>query len=359
MHAPATRRKTTVAALVRTAAMALLAVFMVAGGGATPALAEDGNVTWTVRTASNSFGADRSSYSYAVNPGGTVKDAMVVANHGRAPLALTVYAADGYTTTVGQLDLLTKDKKSSAIGAWVHADRGSIAVPPGASVEVPFTLTVPGNATPGDYVGGIVTSLTQADTAQGINVDRRLGIRIKLRVGGELKPGLAIEQLHVAYDGTLNPFAKGNATVTYRIHNTGNTVLSANQTVSVSGPFGWLRARAGAIAAPPELLPGESWKMTVPVSGVAPATRLAATVTLVPLLTDASGSTTSLDAVRTTAHVWAMPWMLLLLVVVLIAVVVGALLLARRSRAQRKQRENARVQEAVEQALRKQKTQTP
>ena len=39
--------------------------------------------------------------------------------------------------------------------------------------------------------------------------------------------------------------------------------------------------------------------------------------------------------------------------------IVGALLLARRSRAQRKQRENARVQEAVEQALRKQKTQTP
>ena len=96
------------------------------------------------------------------------------------------------------------------------------------------------------------------------------------------------------YDGPLNPFARGDATVTYRIHNTGNAALSGQQAVSVSGPFGLLRARAGAVAATPELLPGESWTVTLPVHGVAPALRLAATATLTPLLTDASGSTTSL-----------------------------------------------------------------
>ena len=35
-----------------------------------------------------------------------------------------------------------------------------------------------------------------------------------------------------------NPFAKGDATVTYTIHNTGNAILTARQAVSVSGPFG-------------------------------------------------------------------------------------------------------------------------
>ncbi|GII33803.1 WxL protein peptidoglycan domain-containing protein [Planotetraspora mira] len=354
---PVTRRKTTIAALVRTAVLAMLTALAVAGLGAGPALADDGNVTWTVRTVSNNYGADRSSYSYAVNPGGQVKDAMVVANKSKSPLKLGVYAADGFTTDTGQLDLLTKDKKSAAIGAWLHAGRDSVTIQPGKSVEIPFTVTVPDNATPGDYVGGILTSLTQADEAEGINVDRRLGIRVKLRVSGELKPILAIENLSMDYSGSFSPFATGDATVTYTIHNTGNAVLSAQQAVSVSGPFGWLQADAGKIAAPPELLPGESWKVTVPVHGAAPAVRLGATATITPLLTDASGSITALKPVQVTAGGWAVPWTLSLMVVVLIAVIVAAFLLSRRGRVRRKLREDARVRDAVEQALREQETQ--
>ncbi|WP_234010598.1 hypothetical protein [Streptomyces sp. SPB074] len=45
-----------------------------------PAHAADEDVTWTVRTAPNAYGKDRSSYSYGVNPGGRAEDAMTVAN---------------------------------------------------------------------------------------------------------------------------------------------------------------------------------------------------------------------------------------------------------------------------------------
>ncbi|MFC4030759.1 WxL protein peptidoglycan domain-containing protein [Streptomyces polygonati] len=351
MHAPVTRRPNTVAAIVRTAALALLAALAVAGLSAGPARAQDGDVAWTVRTASNSYGDDRSSFSYAANPGGQVEDTMIVANRGKDPLDLAVYAADGFTTGTGQLDLLPKGGKSVGIGAWVRVGHDRVTVEPGRTAELPFTVSVPDNATPGDYVGGILTSLTQPDDTEGITVDRRLGIRVKLRVSGELKPGLAVENLSVDYDGPGNPFATGDATVSYRIHNTGNAILSARQTVSVSGPFGWLRTQAGTIASPPDLLPGESWKVTVPVHGVAPAVRLTATATVTPLLTDASGSTTSLRTIRATARGQAVPWTLALLVAVLIAVATGAFLLARRTRARRRLREEARVRDAVEQAL--------
>ncbi|MEU4476236.1 DUF916 domain-containing protein [Micromonospora sp. NPDC023888] len=354
MHPSVTRWKK----LARTTALSLLAAAATVGVVAGPAVAADGNVAWTVRTASNGYGEARSSYSYNVNPGGAVDDAMVVANRGPAPLTLSVYAADGFTTDAGQLDLLTRDKKSVAIGAWAKPKAGSVVVQPGKTAQVPFTISVPGNATPGDYVGGILTTLTQADQAEGINVDRRLGIRIKLRVGGELKPNLAIEGLHVTYGGSANPFSKGDATVTYKIHNVGNAALSGQQAVSVSGPFGVLRVRAKDIAAPPELLPGESWDVSVPIAGVAPAVSLAATVTLTPLLTDASGSTTSLKPVQVTAHGWALPWMLVLVLVVLVAAAVGAYLYRRRNRTQRKVREDARVRDAVAQALRGQEPQT-
>ncbi|WP_410810779.1 WxL protein peptidoglycan domain-containing protein [Micromonospora sp. 067-2] len=352
MYASVTRWKTTTTTSLRTIALALLATSAVVGLATGPALAADGDVAWTVRTASNSYGAARSSFSYTVNPGGVVEDQMVVANRGPVPLNLAVYAADGFTTGGGQLDLLPRDKKSVAVGAWSHADTGSVAIQPGKTVQVPFRISVPGNATPGDYVGGILTSLTQADQAQGVNVDRRLGIRIALRVGGELKPSLAIEDLHVTYAGTLNPFGRGDATVTYRIHNTGNAALAGQQAVSVSGPFGSLRVKAGTITPPPQLLPGESWSMTAPVHGVAPVAWLAATATLTPVLTDASGSITPLTPVQATTHGWALPWMLVLVLVVLIAALVGVLLYRRRDRARRKTREDARVRDAVEQALR-------
>ncbi|GAA4250927.1 COG1470 family protein [Dactylosporangium darangshiense] len=330
--------------ILRTVVAALLAAVAIAGPGAGPAFAEDGDVAWTVRTASNSYGADRSSFSYAVNPGGQVKDAMVVANRGKAPLNLSVYAGDGYTTGSGQLDLLTRDKKSVGIGAWLKAANPTVAIQPGQTAEIPFTLDVPANATPGDYAGGIVTSLTQPDATQSINVERRLGIRIKLRVGGDLRPGLAVDNLQVSYAG-------GDAIVTYTIRNSGNAILSAQQAVSVAGPFGWWRHDAGAVAAPPELLPGETWPVRVSVHGVDRTLRLTATVTLTPRLADASGSTTSLAAVEASAGAWAVPWPALIALVVLIALAVGGVFLLRRGRARRSAREDARVREAVEQAL--------
>ncbi|WP_233518125.1 WxL protein peptidoglycan domain-containing protein [Streptomyces corynorhini] len=166
----------------------LVAALAAAGVSAGPAATRDDDVTWTVRTAPNSYGADRSSFSHAVNPGGEVEDAMVVANRGKVPLRLAVYAADGFTTNTGRLDLLPGGEKSVAVGAWTRAGRDTVTIGPGKTVTVPFTLSVPGNATPGDYVGGVVTSLRQSDEAEGINVDRRLGIRVKLRVSGALAP---------------------------------------------------------------------------------------------------------------------------------------------------------------------------
>jgi len=349
MHVPAMRPKT--AALARTAAALLVAAVAVLGSASPALAAADDDVTWTVRTAANSHGSDRSSFSYTVKPGEDIDDAMVVTNRGTDPLDLAVYAADGFTTSSGQLDLLTKDEKSTAIGVWVRAGADRVAVAPGASVEVPFTLSIPANATPGDYVGGVITSLTQASQSQGINVDRRLGIKIALRISGELAPALNIENIQLGYSGTANPFGKGAGTVTYTVHNTGNTVLSVQQSVSVSGPFGWLKVDPGAVAAPPDLLPGESWATTVPVAGVAPALRWGATVTAVGTYVEASGSKVSLPAVVASQGGWAVPWAFLVLLVVVAGLVVGAVFFQRRNRRSRKAGEDARVDKAVKEAL--------
>ncbi|MFC4591272.1 hypothetical protein [Sphaerisporangium corydalis] len=312
-----------------TAAGALATVvvlFGLLGMGAGPAAA-DGDASWAISTAANDFGSDRQNYSYTLDPGGRIEDGLVVVNHGTTPLRLAVYAADGFTDEGGGLDLVTKDVTSKRVGAWVRADRPDVTVRPGGSAEVPFMVTLPADAAPGEYMGGIVTSTSAAD---GTGAGRRLGIRIRLRVGGELRPDLSVEDLRVRYSGTANPFGKGDATVTYTIRNTGNAILAARQSVSVSSLFGSASGGAGRIGDSPQLLPGDTWKVSVPVHGVVPALRATGTVTLVPLVTDAANSVALLAGVETTAHAWTVPWTLLLLLVVLCALAAGVVAAKRR-----------------------------
>jgi len=335
-------------AAISIAALAALAVALPSA----PALAAaEDDVTWTVRTASNTFGADRTSYSYTIDPGSTVSDAIVIANHGDQPVSLEVYASDGYTSTEGQLSLLVSEDPSRAVGAWITADNGTVEVAAGETVTVPFTVAIPDDATPGDYAGGVVTSLTVPDESAGVNVDRRLGIRVNLRVGGQLAPALAVEDASVSWNGGLNPFAGGDATVTYTLHNTGNAALDAQPATQVGGIFGLFATQAALTGDVPALLPGESWTQTVTVPGVPPLFALLASVSVTPLVVDASGSTSPIAEVGATAVGAAVPWTALVLIAL---IVVAALLLRRRSRTRRAEADElvqARVSEAVEQAL--------
>ncbi|MGW6194740.1 WxL protein peptidoglycan domain-containing protein [Kribbella sp. NPDC055110] len=285
-----------------------------------PAAAAD-DVPWSVGTADNGYGTKRPNYSYTTNPGGQIQDALVVANHGTTPLGLAVYAADGFTNDRGRLDLLAKDGKSTSVGAWVHAARDQVTVQPGQSVQVPFTLTVPDDATAGDHLGGIITSLTQAG-----EVDRRLAIRIRVRVSGELKPSVTVDDVKLRYSGT---FGKSDAIVTYTVRNTGNAIVSARPSASVTGLFGTAQAEADDT---PPLLPGESWTVSTTVHGVDPSLRLTGKVTLLPLITDAAGSTGTLDTVAAVAHTLSIVWLVLILLLVLCATAAALLLIRRRRR---------------------------
>jgi len=336
----------------RAAVVAVCTALAVALMPAGVANAADDDASWTVRTASNDFGAERTSYSYTVNPGSSVTDAMTVANHGSAALDLGVYAADGFTTDAGELDLLVGGAENANIGAWVETDSSRLVIAPGETVDVPFSLTVPENATPGDYAGGIVTSLAQPDDTSTITVDRRLGIRIALRVAGDLVPGLTVDDARIDWDGAFFPFAGGTGAVSYTVRNTGNAVVSARQSATVAGPFGWWPVAAAAIEDSPQLLPGESRDVTVAAPGVPPLLWLTGSVVVTAVVTDASGSTTTLEPIRAAANGWAVPWLLLLLLVALVALIIRVPRARRRRRARAQELEDARVREAVESALR-------
>lgn len=306
---------------------------------------DEAPITWGIVPSSATGPDGRSAFDYDLDPGESIEDYVGVSNFTDVTLELAVYANDAYNTAAGDFDLLPAAEAPVDVGAWVEFAEPTVTVPPRSRLDIPFRLTIPDNATPGDHVGGIVASLTRLDTSptdSRVAVDRRVGSRIYLRVSGDLAPAATISDVRVAYDHSLNPAGRGAATVDFTVTNTGNVRVGGAPTVEISGPFG-LAGRTVTAEPFEELLPGNHLTFRTVVGGVAPLFRMSTTVRL---SADAVGVDDPPDvpaATATTANT-AMPWTQLGVLIVLIA----AVLLWRRLRRRRRREAAARLAAARE-----------
>ncbi|WP_285137565.1 DUF916 domain-containing protein [Microbacterium sp. lyk4-40-TSB-66] len=319
------------------AASAAAAPLAVSGAAAEDPAAPsaDTTVTWSVKPADTAQGRDRPNYAYDLQPGGTVGDALYVANRSPQPITLSVYAADGFLTEDGSLDILAGGVASTDLGSWVQVEAPELTLDSGASAEVPFLITVPADAPPGDYAAGVVASM-RVTADNGTITERRLGSRVHLRVLGDLAPALTVGDVVVDYHGTANPVEAGSATVTYTLTNTGNTRLDPAVDVALGGPFGLAAVSAADDA--PELLPGSSLQRTVEVAGVVPLGLLAADVTATSQVvsrTLAGAEPSALDPLVSegAAATAAMPWTVLAILAALALFIVWRVVAARRRKA--------------------------
>lgn len=311
------------AAALTLAACLFLVVFSPAAGQE-----PDGAGAWSIRPADASGPDGRSRFSWDLDPGASLTDYVSVRNLGSEPLSLRVYASDAVTTPDGGFDVLPGDVRPEALGAWIALERELVDLAPGESVVIPFTVTVPANATPGDHPGGIVASLSRAADGEGgaVRLDYRVGLRAYLRVAGDLTPILTIENLRLDYSGSLNPIAGGETAVAYTVTNPGNVRLTATQRIRITGPLGVTLAESEPFEIP-QVLPGQSYNASTTLTGVPPAFRLKAEVVLEPIVPgDAALSSAPVSASTSTL---ALPLSQLIVLALLAAA--AAFFLRRRS----------------------------
>ncbi|MFG3689313.1 WxL protein peptidoglycan domain-containing protein [Micromonospora sp. NPDC047740] len=287
--------------------------------GGSPKAEAPAAVTWGVSPSSPKGPNGRAAFAYKLDPGARLTDYVAVTNHSARPITLSVYASDAVTTAQGGFDLLPAARRPVDVGSWVSLTSRQLTIPSSSRVDVPFTVNVPANATPGDHVGGVVASLTATTTdAHGnqVAVDHRVGTRIYLRVTGELRPALALEDVRVQHRGSLNPFGGGEVTATATVRNTGNVRLAGTPTVHAAGPLG-LTAGSASGGTLPEILPGDAVRTTVRLAQVPPLFRLTVTAAVTP--TAVAGQTLD-PPPGTVSHqvtVWAVPWSQLLMLALL------------------------------------------
>lgn len=293
-----------------------LAVLIAPGAAQGQGSVEDGQdqLTWSVQPADTEHGTQRANYAYALEPGAELTDAMVVTNASSRELTLAVYAADGYTTPSGHLDLQPADTPATGLGSWVTPEVDEVTLDPGESQEIPFTLAVPEDASPGDHPGGIVTSYVTGEDSGTVRLDRRLGSRIHVRVAGEQEVSLTVSDLQVDQPFGANPVAPVTTTVRYTLTNTGNVRTLGHERLTVAGPGGLLAVQPTGVAID-EIMPGSSIDREIEVDGTWPLGRVSAQLEITP---EAVAGTIA-PAVDSEATTWAVPWVWIGVLVLLIA----------------------------------------
>ena len=117
-------------------------------------------------------------------------------------------------------------------------------VPPHTRADVPFAVTVPASAQPGDHPAALVAA------AGG----REVGVRLQLRVAGLTLSALTVESVRID---------KAHGLIRYALVNRGNTALTPRLALRADGVFGRALDRP-ARTLPVELLPGQRVELSEP-----------------------------------------------------------------------------------------------
>ncbi|MER6785669.1 DUF916 domain-containing protein [Streptomyces sp. NPDC000658] len=289
-----------------------LLAFLLGLSSAAPARAAD-NGSWSVYPVSSAVAA-RPYFYVSADPGQTIEDKVVVANKTARPLSFRLYAADAYNTARdGGFAVKSLGERMRGVGAWAKLPRDRVTVPGGKTVTVPFTVEVPEGAEPGDHPGAIVALDERVDDGGGslaLGVQRAVGARVYLQVGGPALPALAVENVRVSHHQPVIPgTGDSTATISYTLHNTGNVTLEPAVRLTASGLFGRTLLTRDLKKVPSQLLPGQRVRLTERWVGAPQLDRADVTVT-------ASATRTSESA---TASFLAVPWLVVALAVTGIA----------------------------------------
>lgn len=327
---------------IRSVALAVAAGIALSLGAFAPATAATSDPatedTIGISAEPMSTGADpvgRTRFSYQMSPGQNLEDSYLVTNSGSTPQTFTVFATDAFNTEEGGYGLLDTDVAPTDAGSWVRfagETSTTLDLQPGETREVPFSVGVPADASPGDHAAGVVVSALANDGQ--VLVDRRVGTRLYVRVPGDLQPNLTIDGVSSSYTPSLNPL-DGETTITFTVRNAGNVALSGDLKAEVKGLFG-IGLSAAVDQEVDEMLPGSTRTITTSVSGVGQWVFLNPVVTVYPKVDPEALNPGPLVSVTRDAILFVVPWVLLAAVLLGLAVW-GWIVFSRRRDARRAQ----------------------
>jgi hypothetical protein len=151
---------------------------------------------------------------------------------------------------------------------WV-APLASLTLIPKQIKNLPVTINVPANASPGGHYGVIRFTATPPDLhGTGVSLSASLGALILLTVNGPTNENLSVQEFSVNHDGkTGHLFESAPLNFVEKIKNSGNIHEEPAGQVAITDMFGKKIAAVNVNLPPRNILPASTRKFTEPLDG--------------------------------------------------------------------------------------------
>lgn len=153
-----------------------------------------------------------------------------------------------------------------SLKSWI-APLPQLRLEPREIKDMVVTLNVPANASPGGYYGVIrFTGAAPELEGQGVSLSASLGSLVFVRVNGEAKESLEIEEFSTTNNGQATSlFESAPVQFTERLKNTGNTHLQPAGQITIKDMFGQKIATVNINLPPRNVLPDSIRKFEQPL----------------------------------------------------------------------------------------------
>ncbi|MDI2132291.1 WxL protein peptidoglycan domain-containing protein [Yinghuangia seranimata] len=202
-------------------------------------------------------------------PGTTVSDVAVLSNTSDHDMTFKLFGSDAYNTPRdGAFGIRQITDQQTDVGLWLKVAGGQteVTLKPNQQATIPFTITIPPNARPGDHAGAMTalnTEVYKREQKGDFRVDEQMqiGARIYLRVAGDALPGVEVRDVRVERStGFGDFFGSDKAVIHYTVVNRGNVMITPSYVLKADGLFGKLLNKTST--APEPLLPGQSVELS-------------------------------------------------------------------------------------------------
>ncbi|WP_341718072.1 hypothetical protein QQG74_30530 [Micromonospora sp. FIMYZ51] len=307
------------------------------------------SVTWSVQPADQNGPDGRRWIERTLDPGQVVTEHLAVRNFSDSAVVFSLKAADGYLTDKGRFNMLPSNEKSVDGGTWIKVQE-KVSVGAKQTKVVPFTITVPADASPGDHPAGIAATVTSSGGT--VAVESRVGFRVMLRASGTITASMTIDDLTAKYTPSWNPFAGGTVQIGWSTTNSGNVSVTGSGRTTVAELFGLVERDTPTEVE--EVLRGGNRTVETRVDGVWGLGRVRTTVEVTPAVLGGDATGAEIRTASATVTTWALPWAQLILVLLL-----GALAFAVRTVIRRRRQRLAQLLDKAREEGRSQARETP
>jgi hypothetical protein len=210
-------RKTRPAVRLLAAAMAVLALCVTpAGAGAAE----------PIRLSITPVGVAGSYFTLTASPGERRPLTVQLGNAGTSVVRARTYPADAYTIVNGGFGAALAGEPASGTTTWLDYPDEVLDLAAGATVQRPFTLVVPADATPGEHLTSLVIQNAEPVTGDGTTSELtfafqqviRQVIAVSVTVPGPLIPGLEV-------GAATHRTVAGKSSISVALKNSGNVRL--------------------------------------------------------------------------------------------------------------------------------------